>query len=29
MKYNNDEQKIINEWLTSVGAPYLIDEDFF
>lgn len=29
MKYNNDEQKIINEWLTSVGAPYLVDEDFF
>lgn len=29
MKYNSDEQKIINEWLTSVGAPYLVDEDFF
>lgn len=29
MKYNSDEQKIINKWLTSVGAPYLVDEDFF
>lgn len=29
MKYNSDEQKIINEWLTSVGAPYLVDEEFF
>lgn len=29
MKYNSDEQEIINEWLTSVGAPYLVDEDFF
>ena len=29
MKYNSDEQKIINEWLTYVGAPYLVDEEFF
>ena len=29
MKYNSDEQKIINEWLTSVGAPYLVNEEFF
>ena len=29
MKYNSDEQKIINEWLTYVGVPYLVAEDFF
>lgn len=29
MKYNSDEQKIINEWLTSVGAPYLVNEECF
>ena len=29
MKYNGEEQKIINKWLTYVGAPYLVDEEFF
>ena len=28
MKYSKDEQKIINDWLISVGSPYLIDEEF-
>lgn len=29
MKYNKEEQNIINNWLVSVGAPYLVDEEFF
>lgn len=29
MKYNNDELKIINEWLTSLAVQHLVDEDFF
>ena len=29
MKYNSIGQKIINKWLTSVGVPYLVAEDFF
>lgn len=29
IKCNNDELKIINEWLTSLGAQRLADEDFF
>ena len=29
MKYNQEEQNIINDWLISVGAPYLVDEEFF
>lgn len=28
MKYSKEEQKIINDWLISVGTPYLIDEEF-
>lgn len=28
MKYNNDELKIINEWLTSLAVQHLVDEDF-
>ena len=27
MKYSEKEQKIINDWLTSVGAPYLKSKD--
>ncbi len=27
MKYSEEEQDIINEWLVSVGAPYLINEE--
>ena len=29
MKYNIDELKIINEWLTSLAVQHLVDEDFF
>lgn len=28
MKYNKEEQEKINDWLVSVGAPYLKDEEF-
>lgn len=27
MKYNKDDQQIINGWVTSVGAPYLVDTE--
>lgn len=26
--YNKEEQEVINDWLVSVGAPYLANEDF-
>lgn len=29
MKYNNEEQLKINNWLESVGAGYLKDVEFF
>lgn len=29
MKYNKEQQTKINNWLVSVGAPYLQDEEFF
>lgn len=29
MKYNKEEQTKINDWLESVGAWYLKDEEFF
>lgn len=29
MKYNKEQQEKINNWLVSVGAPYLKDEEFF
>ena len=29
MKYNAEEQKKINDWLVSVGVPYLKDEEFY
>lgn len=29
MKYNKEEQTKINNWLKSVGAGYLQDEEFF
>lgn len=29
MKYSEAEQSIINDWLISVGAPYLVNEEFF
>ena len=29
MKYNKEQQRKINNWLVSVGAPYLKDEEFF
>lgn len=29
MRYNKEEQKKINDWLESVGAGYLKDEEFF
>lgn len=29
MKYTDEEQSIINDWLTYVGAPHLIGEEFF
>ena len=25
--YNKEEQEVINDWLVSVGAPYLANED--
>ena len=27
--YNKEEQEIINDWLVSVGAPYLANEELF
>lgn len=27
--YNKEEQEVINDWLVSVGAPYLANEEFF
>ena len=27
MKYNKEDQQIINDWVTSVGAPYLVDTE--
>ena len=29
MKYTEEEQNIINDWLVSVGASYLANEEFF
>lgn len=29
MKYNKEEQVIINNWLASVGADYMKDMEFF
>lgn len=29
MRYNKEEQTKINNWLVSVGAPYLKDAEFF
>lgn len=29
MKYNKEEQTIINNWLKSVGADYMEDLEFF
>ena len=29
MKYNKEEQMKINNWLKSVGAEHLVDEEFF
>lgn len=29
MKYSSEDQKVINKWLTSVGAKHLVDEEFF
>ena len=29
VKYNDEEQQLINDWLISVGAPYLVGEEFF
>lgn len=29
MKYNSEDQRVINEWLISVGAKHLVDEEFF
>jgi len=29
MKYNKEQQAKINDWLTSIGAPYLKDVEFF
>lgn len=29
MKYNKEEQTIINNWLESVGADYMKEKDFF
>lgn len=29
MKYNKEEQAIINNWLKSVGAGYMKDKEFF
>ena len=29
MKYSETEQSVINDWLISVGAAYLVDEEFF
>lgn len=29
MKYNKEQQEKINDWLQSVGAGYLKDEEFF
>lgn len=28
MKYSSEDQKVINKWLTSVGAKHLVDEEF-
>lgn len=27
MKYSKEDQQIINDWVTSVGAPYLVDTE--
>lgn len=29
MTYSSEDQKVINKWLTSVGAKHLVDEEFF
>ena len=29
MKYNKEQQEKINNWLVSVGVPYLQDVEFF
>ena len=29
MKYNSEDQRVINKWLTSVGAKHLVDGKFF
>ncbi len=29
MKYNSEDQRVINKWLTSVGAKHLVDGEFF
>ena len=29
MKYNKEQRTKINDWLASVGAPYLKDVEFF
>lgn len=29
MKYKKKDQELINNWLIRVGAPYLVDEEFY
>lgn len=29
MKYKKKDQELINNWLIGVGAPYLVDEEFY